>query len=551
MVGRSSSEVTGQLEEVVTLVTVRRNAKKYRVILWRVLSACAMFALLTYASEEETGWFVGKIVDKDTGQPLAASIVVTDAKGEVVEIEGEHDHVRYLQRRWCYVDGRFAVPGDGQDVTIEIRRGLETLPVKRMIGAHMREQTFRLQRWINMADRGHMSGDTHVHFLDLDQCHWQMRAEDLLVLNLLTCDFTNDVGKFTGRLATVSTPDHLVYVGQEFRDWQQGHLNLLRLREIVQPLSPFGGIFRDMSERHLLLAPVARAAREQGAAVTWAHFGDMPGAEAPIDIALGLIDAVDLMTQKDPMEIPSHWEPWKMDRPTHLPELPALPGIDLYYQFLNAGFRLPVAAGTDKMSDRIPVGSSRVYVRVGPDRMFDAWIEGLKAGKGFITNGPMLTFDADGCDSGDVVEFHGTRTVTARASARSLHPFTRLQIMVNGEAVATSLEPSRDASGLYETEIEARIALEHSSWIAARVAEPNRDGKAFLPRRMTVFAHTNPVYFLRDGASVRVKDSVDYLLLYLRYTEHWFRTGARFENEQKQREAVRMAQRSLEFYQGL
>ena len=39
-----------------------------------------------------------------------------------------------------------------------------------------------------------------------------------------------------------------------------------------------------------------------------------------------------------------------------------------------------MASGTDKMSDRIPVGSSRLYVRAGPERTFDAWIEGLKAG---------------------------------------------------------------------------------------------------------------------------------------------------------------------------
>src|SRR5687768_9903362 len=89
-----------------------------------------------------------------------------------------------------------------------------------------RREVFRMRRWIRMADSGYMNGDTHVHFLDLRQSHLQMRVEDLEVLNLLTSDFTNDAAKFTGRLDAASADGHWVYVGQEFRDWQQGHLNL-------------------------------------------------------------------------------------------------------------------------------------------------------------------------------------------------------------------------------------------------------------------------------------------------------------------------------------
>ena len=34
-----------------------------------------------------------------------------------------------------------------------------------------------------------------------------------------------------------------------------------------------------------------------------------------------------------------------MEQPPHLAKLPALPGIELYYRYLNSGFRLPLAAG--------------------------------------------------------------------------------------------------------------------------------------------------------------------------------------------------------------
>ena len=523
----------------------------------RQLLACSPLTCLLVllwmhqANGQEASPFVGRIVDASTNQPVAASIVVTDHHGEVVEIVGGHAHVEYLQRKWSYVDGRFEVPRTHGRITVAIRRGLETLPLEQVIDPTTPEQTFKLHRWANLADKGYMSGDTHVHFLEMQHCHLQMQGEDLEVLNLLTSDFTNDVEKFTGQLDPDSAPGRWVYVSQEFRDWQQGHINLLRLRKIIEPLGPFGGSFRGTSHRHLLLAPAARAAKEQGAAVTWAHFGDIPGTESPIDISLGLIDAVDLITQSDPMGLPLHWEPWRMEQPPHLPRLPALPGVELYYRFLNAGFRLPLAAGTDKMSDRIPVGSSRLYVRTGETRSFDAWIDGLKAGNGFVTNGPLMTFEVDGRESGEVVHFDDSRSVIARATARSLHPFSKLQIMANGQAVASSGAPRQSNQGIYEAELELPIQLSQSSWVAARVAESDGAGSGPMPRGMNVFAHANPIYFLRDGAKVRVQEAIDHLILYLRYTEHWFQTKAEFESPQKKREAVELAQRALQIYRDL
>jgi hypothetical protein len=72
--------------------------------------------------------FEGQIVDEASGTPAAARIAATDAAGREVDIEGDHPHVQYLNKRWVYVNGSFAftIPEDGAE--IEIRRGLETLP---------------------------------------------------------------------------------------------------------------------------------------------------------------------------------------------------------------------------------------------------------------------------------------------------------------------------------------------------------------------------------------------------------------------------------------
>ncbi|HEX2524137.1 MAG TPA: hypothetical protein VHP35_18665, partial [Terriglobia bacterium] len=313
------------------------------------LGTSTIFLLLLTYRIAGSDRFEAQIVDDKTGRPIAATAVITDGEGKVIEVEGKHPHVGYLGKRRCYVDGAFSLSSRSTRLTVDLRRGLETLPLRAEVDlAQKRSEplTFRLQRWIEMRDQGYLSGDTHVHMLTQSESHFQMRAEDLDVLNLLVTDMTHDLEKFTGKLDPVSTPGHSVYVGQEFRDWQQGHLVLMRIKQIIQPFEPFGGTFMGRSEPNFVLARALRETRRQGGVATWAHFCNLPGTESPIDIALGLIDAVDLITYDDPTQLPSHWGPWKTSGMSQA-EFTVMRAMDLYYQYLNAGFRLPIAAGTD------------------------------------------------------------------------------------------------------------------------------------------------------------------------------------------------------------
>ena len=401
-----------------------------------------------------------------------------------------------------------------------------------------------------MRELGYLSGDTHVHLLSQSESHLQMRAEDLNVLNLLVSDFTHDKEKFTGKLDGVSTANHAVFVGQEARDWQQGHVTLLRIKKLVEPMEPFGGTFQGRSEPNLVLAKILKEARGQGGVTTWAHFCNLPGAESPIDIALGLVDAIDLITYDDPTQLPSHWGPWRNSGMSQA-EFTVMRSLDLYYQYLNAGFRVPIAAGTDKMGENIPVGSNRLYARFVGQPSYDAWLAGLKAGNGFVTNGPILTFQVEGHTSGDVVTFARRRRVKARATAKSILPFRSLEIVVNGEtaAIRNISDRNRPApDGLYALEVEGTFDLDQSSWLAARVADDPDSKNRILPRGLTVFAHTNPVYLLRQGAKVRELPSIRYLQKYLNGTIHWLNTGARFGSAAHKQEALRLADQAHRLY---
>ncbi len=492
---------------------------------------------VSYASGEHT--FKAKIVNAETGLPLAATVSVKNGDGNVINLIGEHEFVYYLEKKRWYVNGEFSLITDEDSLIIEIRNGFETYPIIETVYLSKAKTTireFKLKRWVNLEKKDFFSGDTHVHFLDTKSAHLQMQAEDLHVVNLLTSDFTNDRKKFTGALDGESTPDHLVYVGQEIRDWQLGHANLLGLKTIVEPFAPFGGFLSFMgSNPNLLLSPRLQEARDQDAAIVWAHFSNLPGLESAIAIPLRLIDAIEIVTYSDPTKLPDHWVPWEYSNMSQA-EFTVMRGMDLYYQYLNAGFKLPITAGTDKMGNDIPVGSNRHYVRINGEPNYKNWNESLKAGKGFVTNGPIIEFSVDNHMSGESINFEGEKTVTVRVEAKSLLPFKKLEIVVNGKVISWKELPDYwKEQDLYMLEIEKEITISSSTWIVGRATSVNTP--MMLPRGLTVFAHTNPIYYLKNEMPVYVQVSIDYLKTYQKAVRNWIEHYSDFSTEAEREEA--------------
>jgi hypothetical protein len=502
----------------------------------------------------------GRIVDDATGKPLAARVAVTNPDGRFLEIEGKHEHVLYLNKRWCYVDGSFAVSIPASGAVIEIRRGLETRPLTVTVSGEAAgkdlQKTFRLRRWTDMRQKGFLNGDIHAHLPAPKEAHLEMLAEDLNALNLLALEGSDYPGNdcFTGRLDQNSTSDCELYVGQEVIDWQMGHLTLLGLSKMVPGFPQMGGNFMTWSTApNWDILRAARAVRAQKGVICWSHFSSLPGKASPIGVALGLIDALELMTYNDPTQLPNHWDPWKQSGMSQA-EFPIMRGMDLYYQYLNAGFRLPIAAGSDKYAEDIPLGSNRIYVPTKGVAGYDAWLAGVKAGTGFITNGPMLEFEVEGRTSGDAIEFHGTKRVKARVKASSILPFNTLDIVMNGEVIATKTpvpqsHPAKD--GVYSMELETTVELDRSAWLAARVADYPDIRNFILPRNLSVFAHTNPIYFLRDGRKVREEASISYLRKYVEGVIHWLGTKPAFANEADRLSSEQGAAEALRIYKGL
>ena len=180
-------------------------------------------------------------------------------------------------------------------------------------------------------------------------------------------------------------------MSQEFRHDDLGHLCLLNLKRLVQPVKPIQTL------HHPLHLRVYDEVHGQGGYVSWAHFPSWPGLESPLDVAMEKLDGLEIMCQLEPREFPIFVR-------QVVPELEANDGLRLWYRYLNCGFRLTATAGTDKMTAFVTVGANRVFARVDGDFTYQAWIDALKAGRTFVTNSPVLQLTVNGQEPGATVQ---------------------------------------------------------------------------------------------------------------------------------------------------
>lgn len=455
-------------------------------------------------------WVHTTVADEATGRPVPCRIHFRSLAGVSWQPHGHHDHVNSDLPSWhmdvggdirlgavsyAVIDGRCQGWLPEGDVLVGVVRGFEYEPVRARVRIEPGQRELRLSiaRWTDERARGWVSGDTHVHFLSVDGGHREAAAEDLHVVNLLQAQwghlFTN-TEDFSGRPSIAPGGETIVHVGQENRQHVLGHLGLLGLREPVMPWSSDGSSEAEIGgSLETTLSHWADEGRARGALVTLPHFA-YPNGEAATLIATDRVDAVEMI--------------W-FGAYFH----------DEYYRYLDAGYRLPLVGGTDKMTSEVPVGIYRTYVRLAPDEPFtyDAWTAGVRAGRTYLSAGPILRLAVDGADIGDTIAMPaGGGTVEVDASAESAAPFESLQVVVGGRVVAEATDPS----GTRRLAIRERIRVPADTWIALRAGGPG-----YFDARRTlcsfergVFAHTSPIY-LRTGSDAdrtTDDDTLRYLL---------------------------------------
>jgi len=469
----------------------------------------------------------GTIVDRESGAPLEAKVRVIDCQGHVRRPDGAILKVGPGPEAF-YCPGEFVVDVFGGPCRITVERGTEYAPLVRDLVLPWKgkqDVTLALERWIDLPQMGWYPGNTHIHYDEKEK-----NPYDRLKLEPHVNDFSVTVvsilqrwelkyasNRFPlGMFTEYSTAHHVVDVGEESRhnfpdnSFGYGHIMLFRIAEQVEPVSR-GMLVNDFDPDYPPLCYACDDARRQGGIVLWCHNGR--GMEAPVAAALGKLDGMNL------------FDPYWMD-----------PEYDLWYRMLNCGIRLPASTG----SDWFVCSNNRVYVRAGDAFSYEAWLDGLRRGETFISNGPALLVTVDGVGPGATLDRRPGAKVAVQVSWRSHYPVDRVEIIRDGEVVAAEELPG----GSREGQIERGVATDTDGWIAARASGPARDSFD-----QAVYAHTSPIYVNAGAPPAGRSESARFLAESIGRSLEWVRTKGRFLTKVQRSEVADLFREGQRIYE--
>jgi TolB protein len=348
--------------------------------------------------------------------------------------------------------------------------------------------------WDAQAD-GWYSGDHHFHMnyggpytLRPEDLVLMMQGEDLdvgtpLMANLHTR--VNDLEWFDWNRLSSGAP--LIAFGQEIRPHFLGHMGLIGISSPYWPWFWGPGYPAYGRDDRPNVAALAHA-KQQGGVNAYVHPVMRPGpfrgdGQPPSGLPLGLVpDAV--LGDLDTIEVACLWSD-------------ELGTSDAWYRLLNVGAAVAPSAGTDVMTDfyrTMAVGTTRVYVKPQGSLTLNSYLAGLRAGRSFVTNGPLLQFTAQKIEPGGIVQAAAGSEVAWELSVASPLAFETVEVLVNG-VVAWS-EKGLAAPG--KRTWNGHVKAPSGGWIAARV----RGGTVEWPSMDSYpFAHTAPAWFNRVGST--------------------------------------------------
>jgi hypothetical protein len=456
-----------------------------------------------------------RTIDSSTDHPTAARIHLTASDGKNYVPADAYGRVSGAGDRIFHQPGTFRVEVPAGAVTVEAVKGFEYVPAKievQIAAGEVTQVNLPLKPLTNLSARGWYSGSTHVHMNYAGNLHNTLEnlmmmsaAEDQDIVNEQIANKDNRILDYQyfvpgGKAHPISTPDRVLVVGQEYRPPFYGHVFMFLLKDHL--ISPFTTGYEGTAIESLYPSntDMFRKAKAQGATVGYVHAfqgadrdplaADLGGAKGFIvDAALGTTDAVE-------------WS--NSGRATFFP----------WYAVLNNGLRVTGVGGEDSISSMHQsklVGSARTYVYTG-DRGLDAeaWFEGLRKGRAFVSTGPLLELTVNGMMAGEDVKLAaGGGEVEVAGRVRSITPLETVTLIFNGEPVEKiALAADRKSADFSKT-----LKVSRSGWYHLR-AEGKPEERYPLD---TGFAQgfTNPVWITVGDRPVRSRAAAEYSLKWI------------------------------------
>ncbi len=344
----------------------------------------------------------------------------------------------------------------------------------------------------------HMNYGGHYHNTP-DNLIEQARAEHLdAVYNLIVNKEERifDIAQFTTQ--PLKKAGVLLMQGQEFHSSYWGHLGLLDLNDHF--LTPDFSAYREsaITSPYPDNGAVAALAHAQNGLVGYAHPFDQPVDPdkdpkltngLPADVALGYADYYELVGFSD-------------HRST----------AEIWYRLLNLGFHLPAGAGTDAMANyaslRGPVGMNRVFIAIKGEVTPEKLHAGLKQGRTFVSNGPLLGLEVDGKHPGDEIALTKPMLLPYHASLRSIVPIDHFELIFNGRVIAGHrLNQART-----EADVSGNVEIPTSGWLVLRAWNDHADSKV---QDIYPYASSSPVYLTVDKQPPRSPEDATYFVKWL------------------------------------
>jgi len=469
------------------------------------------------------------VVDQ-SGDPLPCRVHLYDADGKP---QRAGDLPFFRDHFVCPGEVRLQLPVG--DYHVEIERGPEYEQYAdsfTVAESALKELPVCLKRIADLAAEGWYSGDLHVHRA-IEDIPLLMRAEDLHIAPVITWWNNRNVWSARQRPKNLLTQidGNRYYHVMAGEDEREGGALMYFNRSQHLPIT---GSTREFPSPMQFV----NQARDEGD--VWIDIEKPFWWDVPVWLASGQFDSVGLANNHMCRSRMLENEAW--GRPRNNDRLPPPRGNgfwtqEIYYHILNCGLRVPPSAGSASGVLPNPLGYNRVYVYCGDDFNYDTWWRGLKAGRSFVTNGPLLLAKANGQLPGHVFASTDEQPVEIdmEVSLISRAPITEIEIIRNGK-----IERKVPIAGKSQAINLGKMTFRRSGW--------------FLIRAITDLEHTfrfasTAPYYVEVGSDKRFvsRSSANFFLDWS--VERIARVPLKLNDSEKLEDVLAHHQRAKKFWQ--
>ena len=390
------------------------------------------------------------------------------------------------------------LPGD---YTFTVESGKEFLPVKGKVKIEEGKtvtKKIRLGKIIDMNKEGWYAGDMHNH-TDIKYTPLYIKSENINIAYVPNWWINPPMGRTSNKDLNNFSPlikiddTHFLYTRTGEDERNDCTLMFFGVPDNVE-----------IPETTWTFPPNVYFAKKFGKiSNVWVHLDHLYWWQTPQILACGELDSIEVINNNFVHGGMNNTEAW--GKPRDKKKYPDPYGNaeyqqDVYFKILNCGLRIPPAAGSAAPVGGGPFGYNRVYVYVDGKLTWEKWWDNLKAGKCFVTCGPLLRVTANGKLPGHVFKSKGSIKIDLNIKVNSIDELTKIQIIKNGK-----IYKSFSSGEFNKVKNDCDVSFSKSGWFLVRVLTDNPGTYRF--------AMTAPFYVeIGDKTNYIDKESVKFFL---------------------------------------